>query len=82
MQRIICLGFILLFSFSLSTYADTSFIHRKDVQAFIKKMVKEHHFNPRQLTDTMNQVHLQPQLIESMEKPYEKKPGMYIRIYF
>lgn len=36
-------------------------------------MVKEYHFNEKQLTDTMNQVQLQPQIIESMEKPYEKK---------
>jgi membrane-bound lytic murein transglycosylase B len=39
----------------------------------MKQMVKQYHFNPRQLADTMNQVQLQPQIIDSMEKPYEKK---------
>jgi membrane-bound lytic murein transglycosylase B len=37
------------------------------------QMVKQYHFNAKQLTDTMNQVQVQPQIIESMEKPYEKK---------
>jgi membrane-bound lytic murein transglycosylase B len=73
MRRIIWLGCTLLFSISLSAYSDTAFTQRKDVQLFIKKMVKDNHFNVRQLTDTMNQVHIQPQIIESMEKPYEKK---------
>jgi membrane-bound lytic murein transglycosylase B len=36
-------------------------------------MVKQHHFNAQNLTETMNQVKLQPQIIESMERPYEKK---------
>ena len=36
-------------------------------------MVKQYHFDAKQLTTTLNQVQLQPQIIESMEKPYEKK---------
>ncbi|RUR10292.1 lytic murein transglycosylase B [Legionella sp. km772] len=73
MRRIIWLGFTLLFTFSLSSYSDTAFTKRQDVQAFIKTMVKQYHFNEKQLTETMNQVQIQPQIIESMEKPYEKK---------
>lgn len=73
MRRIIWLGFTFLFSFSLSAYSDTAFTQRKDVQMFIKKMVQENHFNAKQLTSIMNQVHIQPQIIESMERPYEKK---------
>ena len=73
MRRITWLGFTLLSLISLSTYSDSAFVQRKDVQLFIKNMVKEHHFNAKQLTETMNQVQLQPQIIESMERPYEKK---------
>ncbi len=73
MRRIIWLAFTLLFSFSLSCYSDTTFTQRKDVQAFMKQMVNKYHFNAKELTATMNQVHLQPKIIESMEKPYEKK---------
>lgn len=73
MRRIIWLGFTLLFFLSLSAYSDTAFTQRKDVQAFINKMVKENHFNAKELTNTLNQVQVQPQIIESMERPYEKK---------
>lgn len=73
MRRIIWLGYTLFFLLSFSTYSDTAFTQRKDVQLFIKSMVKQYHFNAKELTETMNQVNIQPQLIESMEKPFEKK---------
>lgn len=75
MQRITKLGFtaLLLCFFSFAIYADAAFTKRKDVQLFINQMVKQYHFNARELTATLNQVKLQPQIIESMEKPYEKK---------
>ncbi len=61
------------FSFFLNSQADTAFTQRKEVQAFIRTMVRQHHFNAKELTQTMNQVVLQPQIIESMNKPFEKK---------
>ncbi len=73
MRRIIWLGYSFLLLISLSSYSDTTLTQRKDVQAFINNMVKQHHFDRKQLTDTLNQVELQPRIIESMEKPYEKK---------
>ncbi|QMT60606.1 lytic murein transglycosylase B [Legionella sp. PC997] len=75
MRRKPSLGFmaIILLIFSFSTYSDTAFTKRKDVQLFIKSMVKEHHFTAKELTAIMNQVVIQPDIIESMEKPYEKK---------
>lgn len=73
MRRINYLGFIALYLLSFLSHADAAFTQRKDVQLFIKSMVKDHHFNEKQVTDTMNQVQLQPQIIESMERPYEKK---------
>lgn len=73
MRQISWLGFTVLFLISFTTFSDTAFTQRKDVQHFIKTMVKQYHFDAKQLTETMNQVQLQPQIIESMEKPYEKK---------
>ena len=73
MRRIIWLGFTLLLSLSLPTYSDTAFTQRKDVRAFIQHMVKKYHFNEQELKKTMNQVQIQPQIIESINKPYEKK---------
>lgn len=67
------LGCTLLFLFSFSASSNSDFVQRKDVQQFIKSMVKQHHFNERDLIQTMNQVQLQPKIIESMERPYEKK---------
>lgn len=73
MRRITWLGFTLLLLISFSSFSNTAFTQRKDVQLFIKSMVKQYHFNERDLTATMSQVQIQPQIIESMEKPYEKK---------
>lgn len=61
----------LLASFAL--HGDPAFVKRADVQRFINTMVKTHGFNRQQLTTIMNDVQLQPQIIESMERPYEKK---------
>jgi membrane-bound lytic murein transglycosylase B len=82
MQRKSWLGLTLLFLLSFSTFSDTAFTQRKDVQFFIKSMVKQYHFDAKQLTATMNQVHIQPQIIESMEKPYEKKSWNVYRDLF
>lgn len=73
MRQITWLGFTVFYLFSVSLFADTAFTQRKNVQQYIKKMVKEHQFSEKELTAIMNQVKLQPQIIESMERPYEKK---------
>lgn len=75
MRQIIKLGFtaLILFLTSFASNANTAFTQRKDVQLFINQMVKQYHFNAKELTATLNQVQIQPQIIESMEKPYEKK---------
>lgn len=57
----------------LPSFSDAAFTQRKEVRLFIQDMVKEYHFNSQQLTQTMSQIQLQPQIIASMEKPYEKK---------
>lgn len=67
-------GFILwLFSCQVFVYADTQLAQRKDVQQFITTMVKQQGFDRRQLVGVMQAARYQPAIIESMEKPYEKK---------
>lgn len=61
---------ILNFSFC---YADEALVQRKDVQNFINMMVKQHQFKRPELVSVFEQVQLQPQIIESMERPFEKK---------
>ena len=74
MQRMTKLCFALIaLVFSSFLQADGAFTQRKDVQQFINFMVKQHGFNKQQLTSLMSEVVLQPQIIESMNKPYEKK---------
>ncbi|MDI9817576.1 MULTISPECIES: lytic murein transglycosylase B [unclassified Legionella] len=74
MRRIatLCFALITLFVCSIAQ-ADKAFSQRKDVQQFIEKMVKEHQFDRKELVQIMDEVKLQPQIIESMDKPYEKK---------
>lgn len=74
MQRIstACLIFIMLLT-TLVAQADQALVQRKDVNHFIDDMVKHHGFNRQQLVSVMKDVKIQPQIIESMDKPYEKK---------
>src|SRR5262245_31219496 len=63
---------LLCFCYFLS-HADKTFVERKDVRAFINSLVNQYGFNKTQLINLMSQVQIQPQIIESMQKPYEKK---------
>lgn len=74
MQRLAgwCLSLILI-ALSFNTHADAAFVRRADVQKFINTMVRQYGFNRQYMNRIMNQVQLQPRIIESMERPYEKK---------
>ncbi|MFC3909464.1 lytic murein transglycosylase B [Legionella dresdenensis] len=74
MRRLItlCLAFATLLS-GYNANADQNFTQRKDVQQFINFMVTKHGFQRKDLVNTFNNVQVQPRIIESMEKPYEKK---------
>ncbi len=66
--------FALLVSLNVGfVHADTALTQRKDVQLFMNDMVKQHHFDRKQLTTVLNEAKFQPQIIASMERPYEKK---------
>ncbi len=73
MQRLALYCFTFLMMLTHSVFAEPAFSQRKDVQEFINQMVKSYKFNKKQLTNTLNQVQIQPKIIASMERPYEKK---------
>lgn len=54
-------------------FADAALVQRKDVQQFMDTMVKQYHFNKQQLVAVLSDAQFQPKIIESMERPYEKK---------
>lgn len=72
MRRLIPYGFCLLIGVQTS-FADPTLTQSKPVQSFINDMVKHHHFDRAALTKTFDQVQLQPKIIESITRPYEKK---------
>lgn len=55
------------------TYAEDALLHRKDVQQFINQMVTRDKFSRSELVSAIKTAQFQPQIIESMERPYEKK---------
>lgn len=73
MRPFIVFCFAILTAVQGSAQADTQFVQRREVQHFINNMVKNHGFDREELSLVMNEVQLQPQIIESMEKPFEKK---------
>ncbi len=64
---------IVLLCLSSMGYAEQPLTQRKDVQHFINNMVHQHQFKKQELVAVFNDAKLQPQIIESMNAPYEKK---------
>jgi len=52
------------------------------VQEFINMMVKKHGFNKAELTKTMNQVKIRPQVMKRIKTPLEKKPWSFYQKLF
>jgi membrane-bound lytic murein transglycosylase B len=74
MQRILRYAFALLaFCCVFQAKADKALLHRNDVKRFMHEMVNQHHFDQKQLSNILTEAKFQPQIIESMDKPYEKK---------
>ena len=65
-----------------SAYADTNFVHRTDVQAFIAKMVKKYGFNQNELVSLFSAVKIRPQVIRHVKKPLEKEPWHTYQMLF
>ncbi|WP_133129485.1 lytic murein transglycosylase B [Legionella yabuuchiae] len=68
--RLIVIGLLIV---SYSAQADEALVKRKEVQQFINSMVKQDGFNRQQLVTWLKEAQFQPQIIESMNRPYEKK---------
>jgi membrane-bound lytic murein transglycosylase B len=66
-----CLCMIFMFNFGQA--APSSFSQQPEVKSFIQSMVTQHHFNQQELVRLFDQVHIQPKILESISRPYEKK---------
>ncbi|PJD90786.1 MAG: lytic murein transglycosylase B [Legionella sp.] len=62
--------------------ADQALIHKKDTQAFIRELVQRDHFDHKQVQSILSAATFQPQIIASMERPYEKKNWDVYRALF
>jgi membrane-bound lytic murein transglycosylase B len=65
---------VFLFTASISGYADEALLQQKSAQYFINDMVKHDKFSRNELVSALKMAKFQPQIIDSMERPYEKKP--------
>ena len=84
MLRLFALTILLFFStaFTNVTYADSRFVDRPDVQAFIEHMVKQHKFNKQQLITLFSAVKVRPQIMSQLRKPLERKPWYTYQMLF
>lgn len=62
---------MLLVCMPLAVMAKQSFVKRREVQQFVNKMVKEHHFNRKELLVLFDQVKFPEQVIKKSNKPAE-----------
>ena len=67
------LGLAGIFLWSLVGHTDTALLQQKDVKIFMHQMEQKYHFKHQELVSWLSQAEYQPQIIVSMEKPYEKK---------
>jgi membrane-bound lytic murein transglycosylase B len=79
---LVTLLFIALIAGMNSAYADSNFVNRPDVQAFIQKMVKQDGFKRQELITLFSAVKLRPQIIRHINKPLEKEPWHTYQILF
>jgi membrane-bound lytic murein transglycosylase B len=84
MLRFFGLALLIVFStvFTSVARAETPFVDRPDVQAFIQYMVKKHKFNKQQLTALFKEVKVRPQIMSQMRRPLEKKPWYAYQMLF
>lgn len=71
------LGFSVIFFVFFSSFSlakSVPFSQRPDVQSYIQSVSTQYNFNRAELDTLFNTVQLQPAIITSITKPYEKKP--------
>lgn len=64
----------------LVSYANTA--QRDDVKSFIDRLVDKHDFDRAELGQLFNQIEIQPEIIDAMNRPYESKPWHDYRLIF
>jgi membrane-bound lytic murein transglycosylase B len=57
-----------------TAFADQALLNQPTVQQFIRERIKQDGFSKKYLTAVFQDARFQPKIIESMNKPYEKKP--------
>lgn len=80
--KLLAFSAISLFSAVLFAAEKAPLVERPQVQAFIKKMVKEHSYNEADLTNLFKEASLQPSIIESISRPAEGLPWYKYRKIF
>ena len=74
MRNLIKVCFIVTIFFQMPlVHADAKLLHQKNVKIFMHDMVNHYNFDKKQLVAILNEAKFQPQIIESMDRPYEKK---------
>ncbi|MDP3706232.1 MAG: lytic murein transglycosylase B [Legionellaceae bacterium] len=68
-----CSFFLFMFIQAFIVHADRALLHQRNTQFFIRDMVNHYNFDKKQLIAILNESVFQPQIIESMDRPYEKK---------
>jgi membrane-bound lytic murein transglycosylase B len=63
----------MLVGLSFAVHADEALLKRKSVQRFINTMVNQYQFKREDVTSWLRDAKLQPNIIQSMNRPYEKK---------
>lgn len=58
---------------TVMVHADRALLHQRNAQLFMRDMVNHYNFDKKQLVTILNEAVFQPQIIESMDRPYEKK---------
>jgi membrane-bound lytic murein transglycosylase B len=81
-SAILRITLLLLSGFIQHANADTAFVSRSDVQAFIQTMVQKHKFKKPELITLFNNVKLRPQVIRHINKPLEKEPWRLYQMLF
>lgn len=72
----------LFFSVQLTWADGDNFADRSDVKEFITMMVNKHGFKEDELSTLFSKITLRPEVIATLEKPYEANPWYIYRTHF
>lgn len=77
-----CLAVALMATSFMAQADNVRFSSRTDVTQFINLLVKKDHFDREEITTLLDQVQIQPTILEKMQRPYEDKPWYQYRDFF